>query len=190
MTFNSIQQLVFIMQARCVYCEVGTEFLCTFYVTLRLPMDLDKISAYPDVYRVGLWHRHGHRMLHWHRHRLWHRNPDDLHLLLLVTPIATIISTPTGPLATAIAADATLLDRVLILDCFSVRRSSQDGEDEGHLRHSLEMPIMYPGGKRYAQSPRAPWTLNTGQAFICKTPFCQYLSMGKYNLCFRRAAYC
>jgi len=72
-------------------------------------------------------------MLHWHWHRFWHRDLDDLHLLLLVTPIATIIATPTGPLATSIAADATLLDRVLILHCFSVRRSSQDGEDEGHL---------------------------------------------------------
>jgi hypothetical protein len=72
-------------------------------------------------------------MLHWHWHRLWHRNLDDLHLLLLVTPIASIIATPTGPLATSVAADATFLDRVLILNCFSVRRSSQDGEDEGHL---------------------------------------------------------
>ena len=82
-------------------------------------------------------------MLHWHRHRLWHRELDDLHLLLLVAPIATIVTTPTGPLATPIAADAALLDRVLILDCFSKCRSHEDGENNGHLRHSSEC-LLWP----------------------------------------------
>jgi hypothetical protein len=109
-------------------------------------------------------------MLHWHRNSLWHRNLDDLHLLLFVTPIATIIATHTSPPATAIAADATLLDRVLIIDYFSVSRSSQYGEDEGHLQHSSELPIMYLGGKRYAQSPRSSWTLALVKPSFAKDP--------------------
>jgi hypothetical protein len=109
-------------------------------------------------------------MLHWHWHRLWYRNLDDLHLLLLVTPIATIISTPTGPLATAIAADATLLNRMLILDCFSERCSSQDGEDEGHLRHISELGIKYLGGESYVHSPCSPWTLTQVKPSFAKEP--------------------
>jgi hypothetical protein len=96
-------------------------------------------------------------MLHRDSHCLWHRNLDDLHLLLLMTPIATIISTPTGPLATTIAADPTLLNRVLIIDCFSERRSSQDGEDEGHLRKISDLGIKHLGGESYAQAPYSPW---------------------------------
>jgi hypothetical protein len=95
------------------------------------------------VYRIWLGHRDRHGVLYRYGHRLGHRDLDDLDLLLLVASIAAFVASSTGPLAAPIAADASLLNRVLMLNCSSECRRSQDGgEEDGPLQHGSQLRVV------------------------------------------------